>query len=374
MAKLNAYIPIDRRFALTRDEPLPDRAKGAVLFADISGFSSIASALEQELGPRQGADELMMQVNLLYTGVVGEVHRYGGSVIGFSGDSMTCWFDQQLPVGANLLNAPGNSAQRATACALAMQEVVGRAEAWRQADGNIGTGTRPGAGTRPAPTLSIKVAVVAGGVRRFLSGSPEIQFIEILAGGLLDRSAAAEQVLQPGQVVVGAEVLGRFGRQLEVSEWVEGSNGEYFALVSGLAEAVTPRIDALDQTLPSDVMSGLALQFQKALFHDGLGGDAGMVNPGQPQGIVSTHPVPAGEKVLHHPVDGMTHVQCSGDIGERHHDHVRCLPRPGSGGERSGIQPALVILVLGCGGIVLCGDLGRHGLANNSCILPPYSR
>lgn len=234
MAKLDAYIPIDRRFALTRGEALPDRTTGAVLFADISGFSSMASALERDFGPRQGADELMMQVNQLYTGLVGEVHHYGGSVIGFSGDSMTCWFDQKLPVGAGHVPAQSDSAQRATACALAMQEMVGRAEVWRRADRSVG------AGRVPAPALSIKVSVVAGSVRRFLSGSPEIQFMELLAGGLLDRSAAAEQALQPGQVVVGAEVLGRFGHKLRVSEWVEASNGEHFALVTGLAEAVRP--------------------------------------------------------------------------------------------------------------------------------------
>lgn len=221
MAKLDAYIPIDRRFALSRDVVLPDRTNGAVLFADISGFSSTATALEQKFGPRQGADELMMQVNRLYTGLVGQVHRYGGSVINFSGDGMACWFDQQFPAGAGVVTAPANSAQRATACALAMQEMVG----WTD---------------RSGPTLSFKVSVVAGSVRRFLTGSPQSQLIDVLAGGLLDRSAAAEQVLQPGQVVVGAEVLGRFGQQLEVSEWVEGSNGEHFALISGLAEAVAP--------------------------------------------------------------------------------------------------------------------------------------
>jgi class 3 adenylate cyclase/tetratricopeptide (TPR) repeat protein len=224
MAKLDAYIPIDRRFALTHNEPLPDRTEGAVLFADISGFSSTAAALEQELGPGQGADELMIHVNQLYTELVNQVHLYGGSVIGFSGDAITCWFDQELP---KQQDAQGNSAQRATACALAMQEVVGRIS-----DRELTTRTRF--------LLSIKVSVVAGTVRRFLVGSPHIQSLEILAGGLLERAAAADHVLQPGQVVVGAEVLGRFGHQLQLSEWVQGANGEHFALITGLSEPVAP--------------------------------------------------------------------------------------------------------------------------------------
>lgn len=233
MAKLDAYIPVDRRFALTRGETLPDRATGAVLYADISDFSSTATALEEELGPQQGADELMIHVNQLYTGLINQVHHYGGSVVSFSGDAITCWFDRKQPVGVGLGPVPDSksaldsSAQRATACALAMQEVVGQAGEWR-----LSTHSRLG--------LTIKVSVVAGTVRRFLVGLPRIQSMEVLAGGLIDRSAAAEQVLQPGQVAVGAEVLGRFGHQLQVSEWVPGSNGEHFALISGLSEAVPP--------------------------------------------------------------------------------------------------------------------------------------
>jgi class 3 adenylate cyclase/tetratricopeptide (TPR) repeat protein len=224
MARLDAYIPIDRRFALTRDEALSDRAEGAVLFADISGFSSTASALERELGSGQGADELMIHVNQLYTELVNQVHLYGGSVIGFSGDAITCWFDQKRP---KQQDSQGNSAQRATACALVMQEVVGRIS-----DRELTTRTRF--------LLSIKVSVVAGTVRRFLVGSPHIQSLEILAGGLLERAAAADHILQPGQVVVGAEVLGRFGQQLQLSEWVQGANGEHFALITGLMDPVAP--------------------------------------------------------------------------------------------------------------------------------------
>ena len=36
---LLSYLPIDRRQALVRDIALPDRATGAALFADISGFT-----------------------------------------------------------------------------------------------------------------------------------------------------------------------------------------------------------------------------------------------------------------------------------------------------------------------------------------------
>ena len=60
---LTAYLPIDRYHALLRGQELPDRADGAVLFADISGFTALAEALVQETGRLRGAEELTRQLN-----------------------------------------------------------------------------------------------------------------------------------------------------------------------------------------------------------------------------------------------------------------------------------------------------------------------
>jgi adenylate cyclase len=45
-----AYMSIDRRYALARGQNLPERANGTVLFADISGFTPLTAALLKELG------------------------------------------------------------------------------------------------------------------------------------------------------------------------------------------------------------------------------------------------------------------------------------------------------------------------------------
>jgi class 3 adenylate cyclase len=74
---------------------LPDRTGGAALFADISGFTPLTEALARMLGPRQGADALTRQLNRVYDALIDAVDAAGGSVIGFSGDAMTCWFDEQ---------------------------------------------------------------------------------------------------------------------------------------------------------------------------------------------------------------------------------------------------------------------------------------
>jgi two-component system cell cycle response regulator len=94
---LAIYMPIDRCHALARGETLPDRLTGAALFADISGFTPLTGALAQELGLERGAEELTRTISQVYTALIDEVHRYGGSVIGFAGDAITCWFDDSLP-------------------------------------------------------------------------------------------------------------------------------------------------------------------------------------------------------------------------------------------------------------------------------------
>ena len=86
----SVYIPMDRRLALARGEPLPDRTHGAALFADISGFTPLTEALVRELGPQRGAEELTRHLNIVYDALIGELHSYGGCVIGFSGDAITC--------------------------------------------------------------------------------------------------------------------------------------------------------------------------------------------------------------------------------------------------------------------------------------------
>ncbi len=106
-----AYIPMDRRHALAGGATLPDRTQGAALFADISGFTQLTEALVRELGPQRGAEELTRYLNLVYDAVIDELHRYGGSVIAFAGDAITCWLD-------------GDNGLRATACALAMQAAM----------------------------------------------------------------------------------------------------------------------------------------------------------------------------------------------------------------------------------------------------------
>src|SRR5918911_3519344 len=120
------YLPQDRRLALARGAALPERAEGAALLADISGFTPLTEALTQALGPRRGIEELTAQINRVYDALIAEVERFGGSVVSFAGDAMMCWFDEARSGKAQGADQAGSSgALRATATALALQGAMG---------------------------------------------------------------------------------------------------------------------------------------------------------------------------------------------------------------------------------------------------------
>ena len=194
MEILSTFIPMDRRQALALGQAgdLPDRAEGTALFADISGSTPLAEALVRELGSQRGAEELTEQLNRVYSALISEVDRYGGSVIGFSGDAITCWFE-------------GDSGLRAAACALAMQEKIAV----------VASVTTP-AGT--PVKLAVKVAIASGPVRRFLVGDTAVQQIDVLAGKTLDQLAAAEHLAGRGEVVLSRETALQLEETIRVSD------------------------------------------------------------------------------------------------------------------------------------------------------------
>jgi class 3 adenylate cyclase/tetratricopeptide (TPR) repeat protein len=227
MESLYAYIPTDRRYALAQNSDLPDRTTGAALFADVSGFTALTEALVQALGPQRGAEELTGWLNKIYDALVAEIESYRGSVISFSGDAMTCWFDDQAQDYIQP-HARTSSALRGTACALAIQQTM---QQFAQVD-------IAGAGI---VSLAIKVVVTVGSARRFLIGDPTIQLVDTLAGETLYRLAVSEHHAERGEVLLDQPAVAALGDQVGVSQWREDSeSGERFAVVNRLEAIVEP--------------------------------------------------------------------------------------------------------------------------------------
>jgi adenylate cyclase len=215
---LTFYLPQDRLCALARGEFLPDRTNGSALFADISGFTALTESLRKSLGARQGAEALTKQLGAVYSVLIAEVEKYGGSVIGFAGDAMMCWF--------NAKDDESNSSSRAVASAFGMQTAI-----------------------QAFPTLGLKVTIATGETHRFVVGDPEIQRLDTLAGATVARTSMAEHHAEKGDVLVDEVTAKLLGDSLSIEEWREDNESkERFAVVSNFTGGV---VEEKPDTLPA---------------------------------------------------------------------------------------------------------------------------
>lgn len=208
------YIPMDRRIALAEGRDLPERTRGAALFADISGFTPLTEMLARVLGPKRGAEELTLHLNRVYDALITELHRFGGSVISFSGDAITCWFDGQASEVLPTL--------RATASALAMQAAMAQFSEIQIAGGG-------------QVSLGMKAAVATGSVRRFIVGDPQYTLMDVMAGKTLESLANCEHQANKGDIILDSVAVDLLGERLNISEWrTDEHSGDRFAVVTAL--------------------------------------------------------------------------------------------------------------------------------------------
>lgn len=229
MDQLLVYMPTDRRYAAARGESLPDRMAGAALFADISGFTPLTEALARALGSRHGAEELTRQLNKVYDKLIAEVDNYRGSVIGFAGDAITCWFD----------DSDGPASLRAVQCAFRMQQAMQHFASIVLPDGTT-------------TALAMKASVATGDARRFMVGAPELQLIDAIAGSTVARMALGEHHAEKGDVIVDAATIDRLGEAVSIKEWrVDEDSGDRLAALDRL---ITPIESEPWPDLPSNAI------------------------------------------------------------------------------------------------------------------------
>lgn len=95
LKSISAYVPdlIVRQVVADPYSSLAgreERLHAALLFADVSGFTRMSESLAQ-LG-KEGAEELTRILNTYFTTMIDLVRSYGGQVIKFGGDAITCAF------------------------------------------------------------------------------------------------------------------------------------------------------------------------------------------------------------------------------------------------------------------------------------------
>jgi len=204
-----AYLPMDRRHAIAEGVELPTRCEGTVLFADFCGYTSLTDALVAEFGRKRGAELLSQYMNRGYSAAIGAVHAQRGSVVGFSGDAITCWFD-------------GDDGSGAIHCALAMLASLADVAPVALSEGE----------TR---RLQIKVALASGPASRLLVGDAGERQLDVLVGSSLQRMSEAEEVAGPSEVIGAAEVLSALADRLQVAERRRNSRGDLAGQITGIS-------------------------------------------------------------------------------------------------------------------------------------------
>ncbi len=255
---IHAYLPQDRLRAIANGISLPDRTSGSALFADISGFTALTEALREKFGARQGAEELTRQLDLVYSALIAEVERHGGSVIGFAGDSMLCWFDKTG-------DGDWGSEGRALRCAFAMQESI-----------------------REVPDLALKICIASGDARRFVVGDETIQRIDVLAGATVVRTATGEGLANKGDVLLDEGTANALGETIQIKEWRsdEGS-GEKFAVIGGresggMDQIHEPNVFGAEMQSVAPIWHSLKPYVHRAVFERETSGQGQFLNEFRP--------------------------------------------------------------------------------------------
>ncbi|MBN1889682.1 MAG: tetratricopeptide repeat protein [Thermoflexales bacterium] len=195
LATLASYVPamVVRRLAVNPAPltvPRGDRFPAAVLFADISGFTSLAEHLDQR--DTAGVEELTYILNSYFGQFIDLVAALGGDVIKFAGDAaLVLWPAQRVqaaPAQVDLASPPlPEAVRRAAQCGLALQMILNNYEVIK----GVHMSMRIGIGT--GEVIAASVGGMLGRWEFMVAGDPLTQI------GVVTPQA------QPGDVVLSPE-------------------------------------------------------------------------------------------------------------------------------------------------------------------------
>jgi len=258
LQSISAYVPgriVRQVLADPCSSPVgrEERLDVVLLFADVSGFTAMSESLAG-LG-KEGAEELTRILNAYFSAMIDLVRGYGGQVIDFGGDSITCAFmsDQKPGVGrfacALIETWFPSAVLHACACALAMQDKIAAFQAVETRGGTF--------------SLHMKIGISAGAVLSLSVGDPLIGLEYVLAGRPLERMAQAEHCARAGEVMVDGTCAADAGTSWEALGVIVGQEREGFLPVQGLRQAVEQaqgeevNWDALSEETAEQVMAQL---------------------------------------------------------------------------------------------------------------------
>ena len=162
------------------------RVDGAMVFADISGFTALSERLAER--GRIGAEELVETLSRVFTVMLDAAALRGGQLIKFGGDALLILFDQR--------DTGGDAARQAAAAAVEMRAALRRAAEMRTSVGRL--------------HLSVSIGVHAGAFDYFLVGHPHRELI-VLGPGVTS-VLQAEATAQAGEILLSLDAAAALPR------------------------------------------------------------------------------------------------------------------------------------------------------------------
>lgn len=273
------YLPTDRFRALLRHSELPTVSRGAALLVDISGFTPFTRRLVAEVGAQKAGEELKGRINPMFEAIAGQVFLRGGSVIRFTGDGFTAWFDDR-PTAIHVKNGssvPG--VLRALSAGLEMQ-------VWMQRFRK-----------RLFPDLRLKVCIGIGTAQRWVVGQPNYGLTDLLSGPAVEAMISLAGEVQPDQVLIHSDAIALLRQEKVKIELAETGNAIVLDLDDPLATAVrqyrwppwTPEGDANDIL---DAVRPFVTSTIREQIETGIGDFVGELRYALPMFIQFSYPKP----------------------------------------------------------------------------------
>ncbi len=181
-----ALAPIKARLATLCEEPAEQRKLVTVLFADVTGFTSLSQSMDPE--------EVAAAMNSLWRRVDGALTDHGGTIDKHIGDAVMALFG--APV------AREDDAERAVRAALAMQEVVSDV-------------AREVVGDDARASLRMRIGLHTGPVHLGKVGSGQ-EYTAI--GDTVNVASRLEEAAPPGGVFISHDTFRHVRGRFEVSE------------------------------------------------------------------------------------------------------------------------------------------------------------
>jgi len=220
LTSLTCYVPGLIARGLAADptplsEPTAERFPAAVLFADISGFTSLAERLAQQ-GPA-GTEELTRILNDYFGQLIEIITSHGGDVVKFAGDALIALWPITTEDSRRMTEEESPSTVRHPAQRSALSEVTLRAAQCGLAVQAALHNYLVAEGTR----LSLRIGIGAGEILTASVGGVRRRWEYLVAGQPLIQMGLAKACIQPGQVALSPEAWAYVAEQC-VGETLSG--------------------------------------------------------------------------------------------------------------------------------------------------------